>query len=176
MSIQPSSIVEMHPGRDSARNPAGAPVRWWKQPAIEVMARSARMGSITLDVRGRQPWFESRRLAAVAVAELRDLAVTTQVPVYAYCVMPDHVHLVLGDSPACDLLTFVWRFKRRLQRAAWESGVRERLWSASFRGHVVRHEEQLRQVASEVLENPVRRGLARHWKEYPYVGSFELDV
>lgn len=153
----------------------GTAVSWWQCKPVEVMARTALMGSMTLDVRERRPWLETRRLAGHAVAALRQLATVTGVSVYAYCVMPDHVHLVIGRSSRCDLRTFVLRFKRQVQRTAWDGGLRERLWQVSFRGHVVRHPEQLRFVMGEVLENPVRRGLARHWKEYPYAGSLMLD-
>lgn len=151
-------------------------VHWWQCRPVEVMARGARMGSITIDVRGRRPWLASRQLGAAAVAALRELARVTGVSIYAYCVMPDHVHLVIGASARCDLRSFALRFKRQVERAAWATGFRERLFEVSFRGHVVRHGTQLRFVMSEVLENPVRRGLVRHWKEYPYAGSFELEV
>ncbi len=156
--------------------PAEPAVRWWQCRPVEVMARGARMGSIILDVRGRRPWLASRQLGPAAVTALRELARITGVAIYAYCVMPDHVHLVIGASARCDLRAFALRFKRRVERAAWAAGLRERLFEVSFRGHVVRHPTQLRFVMNEVLENPVRRGLVRDWKEYPYAGSLELEV
>ena len=38
---------------------------------------------------------------------------------YAYCVMPDHVHLALSPSPSCDVVLFIGQFKNLTQRAAW---------------------------------------------------------
>ena len=55
-------------------------------------------------------------------------------PIYAFCVMPDHVHLVVGPS-RCDIVTFVAQFKNLAQRAAWGLGVRGRIWQTSLWDH-----------------------------------------
>ena len=66
--------------------------------AAEGYAEIGVICSIPLAVKGRAPVFAWAALATAAVDVLRPAA-TTGVPVYAWGVMPDHVHLLLGASP-----------------------------------------------------------------------------
>lgn len=84
--------------------------------------------------------------------------------------MPDHIHLLLTPSAACDVVTFVAQVKNLVQREAWRLGVPGRLWQVSFWDHFLRRDESLSATVTYVLENPVRRGLAQEWSEYPYCG------
>ena len=83
----------------------------------------------------------------VAVNVLRNEAMATGAPIYVWCVMPDHVHLVLGASPTCDIVTFVGRFKNLAQREAWRLGVEDAFWQASFWGHFLRGDERIEAVS-----------------------------
>jgi len=127
--------------------------------------------SVTVAVRERRPVFENGRAATDAVQVLRQLAERTGVLVYGYCIMPDHVHLVVSPSGTCDVVTFVGRFKNLVQRAAWKQGIVGAFWQASFWDHFVRADEQIERVVDYVLANPVRRGLVSRWQEYPFSGS-----
>ena len=118
----------------------------------------------------------SRPVARRAVQVLREQAGKTEVPIYAYCIMPDHVHLVLDPSTSCDIVTFVGRFKNLAQRAAWREGVRGTFWQTSFWDHFLRREEQLQVVVDYVLNNPVRAGLVEQWQDYPFSGSLVFDL
>ncbi len=89
---------------------------------------------------------------------------------YAYCVMPDHVHLVVSPSPSCDIVQFVGAFKNLAQRAAWRLGVRGAFWQRSFWDHFVRSDEDLNAVIAYVLNNPVRAGLADTPEAYRFAG------
>jgi putative transposase len=72
-------------------------------------------------------------VAASAVDVLRVHADRTAVRIFAFCVMPDHVHLVAEPSASCGLVTFVGQFKNLAQRAAaWAHGVEGRFWQSSF--------------------------------------------
>ena len=115
--------------------------------------------------------FGDPAVAAAAVEVLRERAAAAAVPVYGYCVMPDHVHLVLGPSPSCDIVTFVGQFKNLAQRAAWQHGVDGRIWQESFWDHFLRADEDVERTVVYALNNPVRKGLAATWREYPFAGS-----
>ena len=54
--------------------------------------------SVTAATLHRRPVFVEPALARSTVTVLRERAEVTGVPVYAYCVMPDHVPLVLSAS------------------------------------------------------------------------------
>ena len=73
--------------------------------------------------------------------------------------MPDLVHLILGASPTCDIVTVVGQFKTLAQREAWRRGIRGAFWQTSFWAHFLRGDERLEQVVEYALNNPVRSGL-----------------
>ena len=132
--------------------------------------------SVTIGVKARVRVFAEPRVAAAAVQVLKERAAVTDVPVFGYCVMPDHVHLVLGPSPSCDIVAFVGQFKNLAQRAAWRLGVVGAFWQSSFWDHFLRDEEQIETVVNYVLHNPVRTGIVSHWQQYPFCGSLTLDL
>jgi putative transposase len=134
-------------------------------------AQSGNLCSITVAVDDRRPVFSNPDVAADAVDVLRAHARKTGVLVYAYCIMPDHVHLVLEASVTCDIVTFVGQFKNLAQRAAWRRGVQGAFWQTGFYDHFLRREEQLETVVRYVIENPVRAGLVHASQDYPFAGS-----
>ena len=132
--------------------------------------------SVTIGTRERRPVLAEPRIARAASDVLQVHARKTSVPIYAYCLMPDHAHLVLGPSPTCDIIQFVGQFKNLAQRAMWSLGVSGKVWQVSFWYRFLREEESLAEQVRYVLNNPVRRGLVKEWREYPYSGSLELDL
>ena len=127
--------------------------------------------SVTIGLRGRIRYFADAELATAAVEVLRSHSVQTGVAVFGYCLMPDHVHLLVGPVPGCDLVTFVGQFKNLTQRAFWRLGRRGKIWQQSFWDHLLRAEEDVAVVLSYILNNPVRAGLVRSWRDYPFAGS-----
>ena len=151
--------------------PGARPVRKRLRLDLQLYGQPDRVCSITMAVKGRQPVFEHPQLATAVVKLLEDLAAEHGIPVYAYCVMPDHVHLVVSASASCDILTFVGRFKSLALRAAWSQGIRGTFWQRSFWDHFVRDDEDLAQVIGYVLANPVRAGLVDEPSAYAFSGS-----
>jgi putative transposase len=142
---------------------------------LAAYAQPGSVCSLTIGVRDRRPVFADHDLAATAVEVLRTHSAKQEVLVYGYCVMPDHVHLVLGPSPRCDVVTFVGQFKNLVLRIAWTRGTQGSFWQSSFWDHFVRSDEGLRAVVEYVLANPVRRGLATDWRDYPFAGSLVFE-
>ena len=101
----------------------------------EVYAELSMIGSIPSAVTGRAPV-----IACPAVAA--PLPTCSGVPVYAWCVMPDHVHLILGASATCDMVTVVGQFTHLAQRDAWRRGIKGAFWQTSFWDHFLRDDER----------------------------------
>jgi REP element-mobilizing transposase RayT len=136
--------------------------------------RYADLGSVcalTTATAYRRPLFAERALARAACRVLVRHAQRRQVPLYGYCLMPDHLHLVVGPSPECDIARFVGQTKNLIQRAVWASDVASLIWQRSFWDRFIRSEEQVERVVEYVLNNPVRAGLAASWRDYPFSGS-----
>jgi putative transposase len=94
----------------------------------------------------------------------------------AYCFMPDHLHLLCeGTCPSSDFKEFVRLYKQR-SSFAWKQRTRLGLWQRGYFDRVLRADEDTVAVARYILENPVRAGLSQSAEEYPYSGSFTMEV
>ena len=89
----------------------------------------------------------------------------------AYCLMPDHMHLLVQPEDGVDVVAFVRRVKSRTTRIYWSEGEAGRLWQRGFYDHVLRGDEDVLHTARYVLANPVRAGLVSEPTEYPFSGS-----
>ena len=129
-------------GRETSKRlmPKQNPQRRRIRRAAEVYADIGVICSITIAVKRRAPVFACPGVAA-AVDVLRRDAAATGVPVDAWCVMPDYVHLVLGASPTCDIVTFVGQFKNLAQREASRRGIKGAFWQTSFWDPCLRGDE-----------------------------------
>jgi len=92
--------------------------------------------------------------------------------VLAYCIMPDHVHVVVllsDQSPG----RFVQALKSVTSRKMKRHGNDDLVWQRGYYDHVVRRADGLLKTIRYVISNPVRKGLVRGWREWPFTGSVE---
>jgi len=123
----------------------------------------------------RRPFFRSEALANWFVDLLRSETTEFSFSVHAYCVMPDHVHLLLeGLQPSCDLVQFVKMLKQK-SGFAHSKNTGERLWQRFFYDHILRPGDHPVAVAWYIWLNPVRAGLCAAPQDYQFSGSFTLD-
>ena len=86
-----------------------------------------------------------------------------------YCIMPNHVHLVVRlpveAPPLVKTLQLLKGYSGRMANRELElSGA---FWQSESYDHVVRPGE-LERITSYVLENPVKAGLVDDWEKWPY--------
>ena len=116
--------------------------------------------------------FLDDRLAEVVVASLSWLRSERSVRLYAYCLMPDHLHLLVQLGAADETLgALVGSVKRFTTRASWGMGYVGQLWQPRFYDHVMRTHEDGRRMAQYILDNPVRRGLTGEAESYSWSGA-----
>jgi len=115
--------------------------------------------------------FTDARLAQEVVASLDWLRANRGLLLYAYCLMPDHLHLLLrpGDRQR-HLGALMGAFKSFTTRQSWRLGYRGPLWQARYYDHIVRRSEDGTHIAQYILENPVRKGLVQEADAYPWSG------
>src|SRR5688572_5037464 len=75
-----------------------------------------------LEDRSKQT-FADPKAADLAVEVLTRQREITGVRVYMYCVMPDHVHLVIEPSSRCSVQNFIGRFKNFTRKALKDAGI-----------------------------------------------------
>ncbi|MCX5727197.1 MAG: transposase [Candidatus Saganbacteria bacterium] len=131
---------------------------------------------VTICISDKKTIFTNKSVVANVVKFLNDLSRNFNFLVWAYCFMPDHLHLLLeGTSDDSNLKKFISMFKQKT--GFWyqqKFGIR--LWQINYYEHVLRKEEDIKEVASYIFANPVRKGLVENYKDYPFLGSFEFDV
>ncbi len=130
---------------------------------------------VTICTYDRHPAFRDRETGRRIVAHLRSAAEKDGFALHAFCVMPDHVHLLAeGRGDRCDLLKFVDGFKQRSAyeyRRVW----RGTLWQRRFHDYILRRSDPIEGVALYIWMNPVRKGLCPRAKDYPFSGSETIE-
>jgi REP element-mobilizing transposase RayT len=127
--------------------------------------------SITIGTSPREAVFADALLATGCRDLLLDLAAAAEVPLYAYCLMPDHVHLVLSASLSRSVPEMVGTWKSLCFRIGRGLGHRASFWQRGFWDHALRTEAAVHGHCLYVLHNPVRAGLVTEWRLYPWCGS-----
>jgi REP-associated tyrosine transposase len=120
----------------------------------------------------RKPIASNPRIAAWLIQRLRHHSFGAGFLVHAYCLMPDHAHvLALGATNESDLRAFVDRFKQDTG-FAFASRTSRQLWQFKYYDHIVRSEDAARRVAAYIWMNPVRKKLCANAQDYKFSGSF----
>ena len=132
--------------------------------------------SITVCTKNGKGIFSNKLFAAEFLNLLTEHSSLNDIPVYAYCIMPDHVHLLISASEKKDIIGFVREIKSSATRMAWKYNHRGSIWQTSFYDHFLRKDEDLRQVVNYIIQNPVRKGIVTEWKSYPFCGSLVYDL
>jgi len=160
---------------------------------------------VTICCQNRERLIRNPVRAAWLIDVLRRESATRGFEVFAYCVMPDHFHvLATGTGPDSDLLEFIEAFKRtssyeystKMQGRGRTAPTEKRahrsratvastqatsksapgvLWQKKFYDHILRERDNFAGVAEYIWMNPVRAGICTDPCEYPYSGSFVTD-
>jgi len=125
--------------------------------------------TLTTDFRARV--FVHSSQANALVAQISPHFAARHFEVLAYCVMPDHLHLLIeGMSAEADLQEAVRSWKQRTGYD-WKTRTGTRLWQPGFHDRVLREGDDTRSVVRYILLNPVRAGLANAPRDYQWLGS-----
>jgi putative transposase len=131
-----------------------------------------RLYFVTLCFHDRRRFGQNPRIAQWLIEELRKHAANCFFLIHAYCVMPDHVHILVGGaSETSSMLTFVVSFKQHTS-AEFAQRAHRVLWQFKYYDHILRGRDSADRVAWYIWSNPVRKGLCAKPTEYPFLGSF----
>jgi REP element-mobilizing transposase RayT len=92
----------------------------------------------------------------------------------AFCIMPNHVHLVCTpleweEGAYRSLAAILHSLKRYTAREANKLlGRQGAFWQQESYDHVIRDEDEFRRIMDYVLNNPVQAGLVDAWEEWPW--------
>jgi putative transposase len=119
----------------------------------------------------RRKTLSDSTIATFVLTQFQRTARAMAFEILAYCLMPDHVHLLVeGISAAADFRRFVKRLKQSSGQV-YSHRAKHRLCQEGYHDRVLRYDDNAKNIARYIIANPVRAGLARIPSEYLYVGS-----
>ena len=126
---------------------------------------------LTICTLNRTHHFTRSEAVSMAVSEILQSGGKHDIEVTAYCVMPDHVHLLAtGTTEAADLQSFM-KMAKQTSGWAFRRTTGKRLWQEGFYDHVLRTEDATPGVLRYTINNPVRAGLVKAPEDYEFWGS-----
>jgi putative transposase len=125
---------------------------------------------ITICTRESYHYFENSSFTLLCIDVLIDLATKNNLRLFAYCFMPDHVHLVIAVHGDKSIIDFVRKYKSISTIKSRKYGFQDKIYQGRFHDRFIRKEEGLNNAILYVLNNPVRKGLVKRWEDYPYSG------
>jgi putative transposase len=123
--------------------------------------------SITICTQDRRPLFQNETWAKFLLGSLNTGPLEEQTERYAYCVMPDHLHLLIFPGKG-NLLNLLNAWKGYTAHLLRKEGLKGPCWQRGFYDHALRKEEDIQKAAEYIVNNPVRKGLVENWRDYPF--------
>jgi putative transposase len=126
---------------------------------------------VTVCTKDRRPTLVHPKVADFVVGEMSELLDAIEVDLTAYCVMPDHIHLLLeAETTSVDMRVVIERAKQRVGfRYAQLFGVP--LWQRSYFDHTLRSDEAVESVIAYIVNNPIRAGFVTRPEDWPFWGA-----
>ena len=132
---------------------------------------------ITIGTSQKQNFFTKPSINKLVISALKDSSELYGYKLIAYCLMPDHLHILAqaGEKPK-DLREFVRGFKSFCSVAtgvATNKATNNKLWQRGFHEHILRKEENMEDIAEYILNNPIRKGLVQDSGQYKWCELIE---
>jgi REP element-mobilizing transposase RayT len=90
--------------------------------------------------------------------------------------MPDHLHLLIeGKEEDSDFRKFISMFKQKINYH-FKNIEGNPLWQKDYYEHVLRRDENTIQVIKYILDNPVRKGMVKDFRDYPFLDFFVYNL
>ena len=130
---------------------------------------------ITICTKDKLCYFDNALTVNDVLSDLKLEADKANFIVYAYCFMPDHLHLLIIGRDGSKLINFIKLFK---QKTAYhfKQKTGASLWQKSYYDHLLRKKEAINGVAGYIFENPLRKKLADDIRDYAFSGSCVFDI
>jgi REP element-mobilizing transposase RayT len=97
-----------------------------------------------------------------------------RIDLYAACVMPDHVHMLMAPVEK-DVVEFANSWKSWTTRLSWRLGNRNALWQPGMWDRTIRDERDFNEVVEYIVANPMKSGLVESEQEWPHAWNWCQD-
>ncbi len=131
----------------------------------------------TICTNNKKALFQSKNSAEPIIDEFLKTAKDLKFRILCYCLMPDHLHIVVSPgNSGLGLSKFLNIFKGRASAIFRKRFGIGNLWQRSAFDHVIRADEDLKVIIEYILNNPVREGITESAGDYPYSRWFEEET
>ena len=128
---------------------------------------------ITAITANRRPIFKVESNAQLLISIFQENQSKGRIELYAWVIMPDHIHLLLMPAPEVSLEkamqfvkgTFSFRLKSKLP-----------IWQPGFTWHRIEDVRDFKSHREYIHQNPVRVRLCSKAEEYPYSSAKQSIV
>ncbi len=141
----------------------------------DIYSKKGNIIHIIIGTHERYPYFEDVDMAKGLCDILIETAKQGNNPLYAYCIMPDHIHILTEPSDNSNIFHFIKLFKGRFVSACRKKG-KDMRFQKSFYDHILRKDEDVYTVTKYIIGNPVRAGIGKSFGDYPYAGSLKFNL
>jgi putative transposase len=122
---------------------------------------------VTTVTKDRKLLFHDLRWCRILLVTIEYHKTVFDYNVYGYCLMPDHLHLILRPIGSFSI-SFIMKmikgsFARRMNKLRGRTGSQ---WQRKFYDEAIRSEKQLLQQLDYMHQNPVTAGLVEDVKDY----------
>ena len=120
---------------------------------------------ITFSCHHRLPFLDAPDPKNIVEAVLEQTRARHQARVYAYVLMPEHVHLLINEPPSILVAQFLKAVKQITSRKL--RAEREKFWQERYFDRNVHGEDARSEVIRYIHRNPVKRGLVASPERLP---------
>ena len=118
---------------------------------------------VTICTSRRETGLRSPDIVGAIKQETQGIEADQHWQIRAVVIMPDHVHLLFTITGSLNLSQLLARLKAKTRNVLAQHALG---WQQNFHDHRMRTGESLKQVVRYVAQNPVRKALAAHPKDY----------
>ncbi|MBI4655474.1 MAG: transposase [Elusimicrobia bacterium] len=123
---------------------------------------------------GRQQVFHKDLDYEVFVNLMKESKSQYPVQIFAYCLMPNHFHILLKPNKAEELSKWMqWLMTSHVRRYHRHYKTSGHLWQGRFKSFIVQKDSYLLTVTRYIEGNPVRAGLVKSAKDWKWSSHFE---
>lgn len=116
---------------------------------------------------GKQKVFYKERDYQSFIQLIKEAKERHPVQLFAYCLMPNHFHLLLKPLRGKDLSRFMqWLLTCHVRRYHSHYGTTGHVWQGRFKSFIVQEDDHLLTVMRYIEGNPVRAGLATSARDW----------
>lgn len=124
---------------------------------------------------GKQEIFHDRSDYSAFLKLMKEAKGKFSVEILAYCLMPNHFHMLIMPSEANELSKYMqWLLTSHVRRYHKHYGTTGHIWQGRFKSFIIQKNDYLLTVLRYIERNPVRADLvksAKDWKWSSHAGS-----